>query len=98
MKTKFYYFAIILMANFSICFGQTYTLKVEDKEKDTENFPRYNLFYLSKLMADKNLSLEERNKTNYALQNLITNNSLNINALPENMIALENFKKGCKQI
>ncbi|UFH31841.1 hypothetical protein LNP04_18025 [Chryseobacterium sp. C-71] len=98
MKTKFYYFAIILMANFSICFGQTYTLKVEDKEKATENFPRYNLFYLSKLIADNSMSVEERDKTYYALkstindESLITNSQLKFSELSEFIQKLKNDK------
>ncbi|MCI3937132.1 hypothetical protein MQX03_07965 [Chryseobacterium aahli] len=98
MKTKFYYFAIILMANFSFCLGQTYTLKVEDKEKHTENFPRYNLFYLSKLIADNSMSVEERDKTYYALkstindESLITNSQLKFSELSEFIQKLKNDK------
>lgn len=42
------------MANFSLCFGQTYTFTVEDSTK-VKDIPRlYNLYYLSKEIAKKN--------------------------------------------
>ena len=79
MKTKHYCFAIFLfMAISHLCFAQAYTLTVKNDLKETDKIPRYNLFYLSKLLADKNLSLEEKNKAFYALKNIINDSTLDI--------------------
>lgn len=65
------------MANFSFCFGQTYTLTVKDSVKAKENSRLYNLYYLSKEIAKKNYSKKPNFKALNALNILISDKKIN---------------------
>lgn len=67
------------MANFSLCFGQTYTFTVEDSTK-VKDIPRlYNLYYLSKEIAKKNDNKKPNFKALNAFNILISDKKIDPN-------------------
>lgn len=67
------------MANFSFCFGQTYTFTVEDSTK-VKDIPRlYNLYYLSKEIAKKNDNKKPNFKALNAFNILISDKKIDPN-------------------
>jgi len=65
------------MAKFSLCFGKdTYTLAANDKLAARDSLRLYNLFYLSKLIANENLETPEKAKVYYAVNSLMPNKKI----------------------